>query len=161
MTEFNDIELATEISDMEGEEAKETLADFMEVHESNREAYDELQSEFSQTEQEYEKKLEEKQERIAEFKQEKAERAAEHVQMPADLLADRFSFSEIDQIIEEAAEFTEEEDETDEGESGNEQLTTFSDKEQKGRLDGEGGNRAEYRERAVEVLGNKNFPVSE
>lgn len=160
MTEFNELDLNKDVEDMDEEEAKKTLSQFMASHQENVTAYDTLQTELEETETEYQEKIDEKEERIAEFKEGRAQEAAEHVKMPANLLVDRFSIEEIDQIIEEAedAEYSEEEEaEADEEE---ENLTTFSEKEEKGRADSS-DNRTQYRNRAKQVLGNKNFPVSE
>lgn len=159
MTDFNELDLKKGVDEMSEEEAKKTLSEFMESHQKNRAAYDKLQSELDETETEYKEELEELEERIHEFKQERAEVASEYVNMPADLLVDRFSIDEIDQIIAEAddAEFSEEE--TEEAEEEDEGLTTFSEKPEKGRA--ESGGKTEYRERATQVLKNKGFPVSE
>jgi hypothetical protein len=161
MTDFKELEINKGVDEMSEEEAKKTLSEFMESHQKNRTAYDELQTELDETETEYQEKLEEREERIHQFKQERAEAAAEYVNMPADLLVDRFSIDEIDQILAEAdeADFSEEE-ETPEEEEGDENLTTFSEKPEKGRAES-GGKKAEYRERATSVLKNKGFPVSE
>lgn len=150
-TEFEDLELNKDVTSMEEDEAKETLADFMEAHQTNRSAYDELKSELADVETEYQEKLDEKEELIAEFKQDRAEEAAEYVNIPADLVADRFSFSEIEQIIEEGEEFSGADDGDDAGdESDDSPLTTFSDKPEKGTV--EGGSDPELRERAREKL---------
>lgn len=152
MTDFEDLELNKDVTSMEEDEAKETLSDFMEAHQTNRSAYDELNAKLDDVETEYQEKLDEKEELIAEFKQDRAEEAAEYVNIPADLVADRFSFSEIEQIIEEGAEFSEQdEDETDEAEEGDDSpLTTFSEKPEKGTV--EGGSNPELRDRAREKL---------
>lgn len=155
MSDFTELELKTEIADMDDEEAKKTLSDFMEAHQKNRTAYDELSSELDEVETEYQEKLEAKKEVISGFKQERAEEAAEHVEMPADLLAARFSFDEIEQIIEEAAEYNES-DESDEEDDEDSALTTFAEREEKGETGGDGGYGSD---RARELLGNKGFPA--
>lgn len=164
MSEFNDLELNKDIADMEADEARETLSDFMEAHQKNRTVYDELQTEFSETKEEYEDKLDGRDERIAEFKEQRAEEASQYVNMPAELLADRFDFSELDQIIEEAeeadAEFAEEGGEPEEEDESDQPLTEFSDKGGKGRVDG-GGTSKQARDRARSALSNKNFPIGE
>lgn len=161
MSEFTELELNKGVEDMSEEEAKKTLSEFMESHQKNRTAYDELQIELEETETEYQEELDQLEERITQFKHERAEEAAQHVNMPADLLVDRFSLDELDQIIAEAdeADFSEEEPEGEEGEE-DDKLTTFSEKPEKGRAEG-GKDRTEYRQRAKQLLGNKNFPVDD
>lgn len=156
MTEFNELDLTKSVDSLDEEEAKKTLSDFMESHKNNQTAYDELQTELEETETEYKEKIEERDEKLATFKQRRAEEAANHVKMPADILVDRFSFSELEQIIEEAedADFSEDEEEEEE-----ENLTTFSERPEKGETETQ--NNAEYRDRAKSVLGGKNFPVGE
>lgn len=163
MTEFNDLDLNTEIPEMDEEEAKKTLSEFMEAHQTNRTAYDELDSELDDIETEYQEELEEKEEMIAEFKDERAEAAAEYVNMPADLLSERFSFSELEQIVEEGAEFSEEteEDADDDADDGGDDspLTTFSDKPEKGKGGSNGAGRSADREHARSVLQRNGFSV--
>lgn len=144
MTEFKDLDLNKEIADMEDEEAKKTLSEFMEAHQKNREAYNSLQTTLEDTEAEYQEKLDQKAERIAEFREQRAEKAADYVNMPAELIADKFSIDEIDQMISEAEEagvdeeFSEETDEVDE-EDTDENLTTFADTGEKGVRESSGG----------------------
>lgn len=160
MTEFTDLELTKDVSDMSEEEAKETLTDFMKSHQENRSAYDSLQTEFDETVEEKVERIEDLEERISEFTEEKAEEAAEYVNMPSDLIADRFDYSEIEKIIEEAeesTEFSEDEDSDDADEETDESLTSFSERDEKGRFDGD--NRSEYRERAKDRLKNHGFPT--
>lgn len=147
--EFDDLTLNKEVAEMEEDEAKKTLAEFMEAHQTNQTAYDELKGELEETETEFQEKLDEKEEVIAEFKQERAEEAAEYVNIPADLVATRFSFEEIDQIIEEGSEYSEETSEESEEEE-DETITTFSDKPEKGQT--EGGGTSKYNDRAREKL---------
>lgn len=162
MTDFTEVDLDTDIPEMEGDEAKETLSEFMKVHKENRQAYDERVTEAEETASEYQEELEDKEELISDFKEERAEKAAEYVSMPAELLADRFDFSELDQIIEEAEEAeegeeTEFDDETPDEEDDS--LTTFSEQPEKGEW--ENDNRAKYRDRAKERLAQKGFPVQD
>jgi hypothetical protein len=154
MTEFTDLELADDVSDMEEDELRETLTDFMQAHEENREAYDSAKSQIDEIETEYQEKIEQYEEKIDEFKHERAKEAAEYANLPAELLAERFEFAELDQIIEEGEEAEEfsgsgepegEEDEEDE------RMTTFSEKKEKGRKESGGANR----KRAAEKLRNK------
>lgn len=162
MTEFTELDVQKDIDEMDEAEARETLADFMEQHKKNVEAYDERETEFSERLDEKQSELEDLQEKVSEFKQEKAEEAAEYANMPADILAERFEFSELDQIIEEAeesGEFTEDEDSV-EDEDEDESLTTFSEKEQRGRQEG-GGRSKEHRNRAANALRNNGFPASQ
>lgn len=153
MTEFHDLELDSDVSDMEADEAKATLADFMEAHQKNRQAYDAARSELDDVESEYQEQIEEYEERIAEFTEQRAEEAAEYVNMPADLLADRFSIDELETIIDEGQEAGGDEDFSDEPEDepeDDETLTTFSEKPEKGhRTDNSG---SKYRETAKQKL---------
>lgn len=154
MTDFDEIDLAKDVSEMSEEEAKATLTDFMETHSKNTEAYDELQTEFGEAEEEYEQTIEERDERIHEFKEELADDAAEHVNIPSDILVDRFEFSELEQIIEEGEEYSEESQEEETGEGDSEDpLTTFSDKPEKGQA--EGGSTAKRAESARSSVRNK------
>lgn len=155
-TEFTDLDLQKDISDMEGDEARETLVDFMEAHQTNRSAYDGLQAELDEVETEYEEKLEEREELIREFKEDRAEKASEFTNLPADLIVERFEYSEIEQIIEEGEEFSEAEDETEE-EDEESTLLEFSEKPEKGRAES-GGNK--YRDRAADKLAGHGFPTS-
>lgn len=135
--EFTELELSTDVSSMEGDEAKETLVDFMEAHQKNQSAYDELSNTLDEKEAEFSEKLEEKEERIEEFKYEYAEEASEYVNIPTDLVAERFSFSEIEKIIEEGAEFSEESEDADGGEDDDpEMITDFADRPEKGQREG-------------------------
>jgi len=158
MTQFTDLDLTKPVDEMEADEARETLAEFMESHRENREAYDSLQTEFSEREDELTDEVEELEGRVAEFTEEKAERAAEHVKMPADLLAARFSIDELEQIIEEGEEFSEEPDEPEEEES--EMLTSFNDKPQKGRLEDDDRS-AKFRDHAKTMLSSQGFHVED
>lgn len=157
---FNELSLDTDIEEMSEEEAKETLADFMDAHTANQKAYDARISEIHETEQEYSEKLEQYEDMVAEFTERRAEKAAEYVKMPAELLADRFSYEELDQIIEEGedADFSEE-DETDEEEEDDDRLTTFADRPEKGKKESKNKTTAEFRERAQSALANKGFPT--
>lgn len=156
MTEFTDLELNKEVSELDGEDAKQTLVDFIEAHQTNRAAYDELQAELDETETEYQEKVESLEETVAEFKSERAEEAAEYVNMPAEILAERFSFDELDQIIEEAEEseeFSEDNEPEEEEEDGS--LTTFSDKPPKGKETGGSGEPSKTRQKAREMLAQR------
>lgn len=146
--EFTELELNKDITAMDADEAKETLSEFMEAHKTNESAYDELSNELSETEAEFSEKLEEKEKRIEEFKYEYAEEASDYVNIPTDIVAERFSFSEIEQIIEEGAEFSEETDEAEEAEE-DEPITTFSEKPEKGERE---GGRSGDRQRAKQKL---------
>jgi hypothetical protein len=159
MPEFTELEPSKDIADMEADEARETLTEFMDYHEQNEEAYSELEADLEETETEYQEKLDEAQERMAQFREARAEEAEEYVNMPADLIADRFSLDEIETIIEEAegsADFSEEEDEDDDD---TERLTTFSEQQEKGEQGGDGSRK--HRERAEQVLSARNFPTGD
>lgn len=161
-TDFNDLDLQKDISEMDEEEAKKTLSEFMEAHKQNKAAYDATVEELEETAAEYSQKVEELEERMAEFREKRAAEASEYVNMPADLIADRFSYDEIEQIIEEAEESEDfsEEDESDEDED-DDRLTTFSERDEKGRFDDTGAGSGKNRERAKERMKRKGFPVSE
>lgn len=159
-TEFNDLDLTKEIADMEEDEAKKTLSTFMEKHEKNRTAYDELHTELGEVETEYTEKLEDREELIAEFTEERAAEAAEYVNIPAELVADRFSLEEIDQIIEEGSEFSEQENEESTEEEEDDTITSFADRPEKGKggSNGAGGSTAD-RDRARNTLQRNGFTV--
>lgn len=148
MSEFTDLEIDADIEELGGNEAKKTLAEFIEKHKENREAYDELTTDFEQKVSDYEEDISQYEEQVETLRFEKAEEAAEHVNMPADLISDRFSLDEIDQIIDEATEHTEggseEEDESD-------SLTEFDDRPPKGDKN-DTDYREKYREDAKEML---------
>lgn len=150
MTDFIELDLSEDASEMDGDEAKQTLVEFMEAHQKNQNAYDELASELEETEAEFKEKLEEKEERIEEFKHEYAEEASEYVNIPADLIAERFSFSEIEKIIEEGAEFSEEAEDDGGDEEDREMITDFAERPEKGKR--EGGGHAGDRERAKQKM---------
>lgn len=161
MTEFTEMDIQKDVDEMEESELRKTLTDFMEQHEKNTKAHDELRAEWSEKVEDREQKIEALEERLGEFKQRRAEEAAEHVNMPADILAERFDFSELDQIIDEAEEFSEEPEE-DESEEESDYLTSFAEREQKGRRDGSsGGPSKQHRERAKRAMKNQGFPVGE
>lgn len=156
MTDFTDLELTEDIPDMEEDEAKETLSEFMEAHKQNRTAYDELAGELDEVETEYQDKLEQREDLIAEFKQERAEKAAEYTNVPADIMVERFELEELDQIIEEGDEEFSDPDEN-EDEEDEPSLLNFSEQEEKGVTDTE----SPYRDRARKALGRQGFPVEE
>jgi murein DD-endopeptidase MepM/ murein hydrolase activator NlpD len=153
MTEFNELDLAKDVSEMDGDEAKETLAEFMDAHEQNQEAYDTLKAEKRKEAEEYSEQIDELEERVSQFKQERAEEASQYANMPADLLAERFSFSELDQIIEEGEEATDEEDTefSEDEDAEDERLTTFSERPPKGKQESSGGS-SYNRDRAKEKI---------
>ena len=158
MTEFTELDLSKPVEEMEADEARETLTDFMEAHRSNQDAYDAVQSEVDEIEAEYSEQIEDYEKMLTEFREDKAEEAAEHVNMPADLLADRFEYSELEQIIEDGEEFSEE-PEDDEGDEEETSLTTFSDKPQKGRKEDTNGTER-YRDEAASALSSHGFPTN-
>lgn len=158
MTEFTELETKKEISEMSEEEARETLSEFMQEHEKNKQAYSERTDALDEKDEE----IETLEERVSEFKEQKAAEAAQYVQMPESILADRFSFSELDQIIAEAeeagvdTEYSEEEEETDEADD--EPLTDFASRKQKGQKQTGGPTKAN-RDRAVQMLRQNDFPA--
>lgn len=158
MTEFTELNLNSSVSDMDGDEAKQTLSEFMEAHKKNQQAYDTAVAEQEEIEDEYSEQLEELEERLAEFREARAEEASEYTNMPPELLADRFSLDELEQIIEEGeeADFSEDPDEGDENDEP-ESLTTFADREEKGQTGGDGTSK--YREQAQKKLADHGFPV--
>lgn len=133
---------------MEPEELRATLAEFMEKHDDNIEEYESLQEDHEGLQSEYS----EAQDALDNLRTKFAEEAADYINLSPEIIADRFSYSEITQIIEEgekAEEFAEDEDEEVDA------FTTFSEKEEKGRE--EGGN-AETRTDAEQRLGSFGFP---
>lgn len=158
MTDFTELDLSKPVDEMEADEARETLSDFMDAHRQNQDAYDAVQAEMKDIESEYSEKIEEYEQMVAEFREDKAEEAAEYVNMPAGLLADRFEYSELEQIIEDGEEFSEEEPE-DDPEDDETNLTTFAEKPQKGKQEKTEGT-ARYRDEAKAALGNHGFPTS-
>lgn len=156
MTDFTELDLSKPVDEMEPDEARETLSDFMDSHRQNQDAYDAVQAEVDEVEAEYSEKIEEKDELIADFREDKAEEAAEYVNMPAALLADRFEYSELEQIIEDGEEFSE--DEPDEDPDDDKTLTTFAEKPQKGKKEKTEGT-ARYRDEAKSALSNHGFPT--
>lgn len=151
MTDFNELGLGTDVSDMDDDEVRETLVEFMEAHQKNQEAYDETVSEFEDRIDEVQAQKDDLEQTIGELKTEYAEAAAEHVNMPAELLEERFDFNEIRQILEESAEFADADDDENDGLP----LTDFADKEQKGETSEggeEGGDGYGFREDAATHL---------
>lgn len=163
MSEFTELDLNKDVADMEAQEAKQTLSEFMEAHKKNKQAYDSKAAEVDAVEDEYSEEIETLEEQLAEFREARAEKASEYVNMPPELLSERFSLDELEQIVEEgeqAAEFSEEPDAGDESpEEDDGNLTTFAEREEKGRREGSSG-RSKYRERAKERLEAQGFPVS-
>jgi hypothetical protein len=157
MTEFNELNFNKSVEDLEAEEARKTLSEFMEQHQKNQAAYDELEDDIDELETEYQQELAKLEKRVTEFKEERAEEAAEYVNMPADLLVDRFSIEELDQIIEEGADADFSEDEPEE-EDEPDNLTTFSDRPEKGRKEA-GSKNTEAVERARNRLRDHGFPT--
>jgi hypothetical protein len=157
MTDFNELELNKSVDSLEADEAKKTLSEFMEQHQKNQAAYDELNDEIDELETEYKQEIAKLEKRVTEFKEERAEEAAEYVNMPADLLVDRFSIEELDQIIEEGADADFSEDEP-EDEDEPENLTTFSERPEKGRKES-GSKNNEAVERARNRLRDHGFPT--
>lgn len=156
MTDFTELDLSKPVQEMEADEARETLSDFMDAHRANQDAYDTLRGDLEEVEAEYKEQIEDYEETIADFREQKAQEAAEYVKMPADLLADRFDYSELEEIIEEGQEFSESPDE--EEEEDETQLTSFSNKQEKGRAENE-RETAQWRDEAKSALANQGFPV--
>jgi hypothetical protein len=158
MTEFTELDLNSSVSDMDEQEAKQTLSEFMEAHKNNQQAYDTAVAEQEEIEDGYSERVEELEQRLGEYRDDRAEEASEYTNMPPELLADRFSLDELEQIIEEGeeADFSEQSDEGDE-DDGPDNLTTFADREEKGQTGGEGASK--YREQAQKKLADHGFPV--
>lgn len=157
MTEFTDLSLTKDVEDMSEAEAKETLSDFVSEHESNQSAYDEMKTEYEEKIDAREERVEDLEARVEEWREEKAAEAAEYVQMPSGLLADKFSIDELEQIIDEGAEFEQEAEEEDEKEE--EPLTTFTEKPEKGKEEGSGFSE-DVEKRARQRLAERGFPLS-
>lgn len=160
-TEFKELDLNKEVSDMEGDEARETLVDFMQAHRENREAYDAVISEFEDELDQVNDEKEELEQTVSKFKDELAEEAAEVTNFPADLIKTKFSLSEIETVLEEAEEAGEFSDSSGEEEEEEEpSLTTFSEKPEKGKRDPE-DTPSKYRDTARALLGQHGVPVRE
>ena len=158
MTDFTDADIDGDVSSMSGDEARQTLIEFMDVHATNRNAYDELQTEFNDTVAELEEENESLEARVSEFKSDLAAEAAEFVKLPQDLVADRFSIEEIEQIIAEGEEFADTDADDD---SEDEQMTTFSEKDEKGKTaEPSSGAAGEKRQRAATLLSQNGFPAN-
>lgn len=143
---------------MERDELANTLREFMESHEDNQDAYDDLKAEFDQSIEEFEERVSEFEEKLDSVKEKRAEEASEFTNIPSDILADRFSLDELDQMIEEAeTDFSEEE--SSEEDEEDQRLTTFTQREERGRNEGE--TKTEYRDRARQALARNGLPVSE
>jgi len=136
---------------MEADEAKATLAEFMEKHKENVDEYESLKTEFSELEETHE----EAQETLSDLRTKFAEEAAEYVNLSPTVIAERFEYSEIVQLIEEgesSQEFSEDTDEPEEDDDG--QLTTFSEKEEKGNRESKSPGE-QYRDDAADRLTSK------
>jgi ADP-ribose pyrophosphatase YjhB (NUDIX family) len=159
MTEFTELDLNSSVSDMDEQEAKQTLSEFMEAHKNNQQAYDTAVAEQEAIEEEYSERVDELEQKLGEFRDDRAEEASEYTNMPPELLAERFSLDELEQIIEEGkeADFSEEKDEPDE-DNEPDSLTTFADREEKGQTGGEGASK--YRSQAKAKLADHGFPTN-
>lgn len=130
---MHEFELKTEPDEMEPEDLRATLTDFMEKHDENVDEYRELESDFSETKD----ALEDAEDTLDTLKTKFAEEAADYINLDPHIIAERFTYSEIVQIVEEGdeADFSEDEQTDDEPDT----LTTFTEREEKGNLEGEGG----------------------
>lgn len=158
MTDFNNLELNKEISDMEGDEAKETLSEFMESHKKNSQAYDEVQTEFEDRIDELENDKEELQETLTTVKSEYAEKAAEKTGFTEEVLMKRFDFQELRGVVEEiedADEFSEEEEEETEEEQ---RFTQFAERDEKGKTPPD-DTPNQYREQAKTLLAESGLSI--
>lgn len=162
MTEFTNLDLNKSIEDMTEGELRETLSDFMDAHEDNRQAYDTKADEVDEVETEYQEQIEDLEEKVTEYKESRAAEAAEYVNMPSSILAERFSFSELEQIIEEgeaSEEFADEEGDNEDDDEPD-RLTTFAEREQKGQVDnGEKPANPKFRRSASELLSEKGLSI--
>lgn len=150
MTDFENLELGEEISDMEGDDAKETLSEFMESHKKNSQAYDEVQTDYEDRIDELENDKEELQETLQTVKSEYAEKAAEETGFTEETLMKRFDFQEIREVvdeIEEAEDFSEEDEEEEE----EQRFTQFAERDEKGKTPPDDGRTAD-RETAEKLL---------
>jgi len=157
MTEFTELELNKDVESMTEAEAKETLSDFMDAHTDNQAAYDAKAGEVEEVESEYQEKIETLEEKVSEFKERRAQEAAEYVKMPAEILAARFSFDELDQIIEEAEgseEFSEDEPEDDEDDG---RLTEFVERDQKSKKSEK--TETKFNRSTEELLAEQGLPI--
>lgn len=149
MTEFQEMEVDEDLSEIPEDELRSTFAAFLETHESNVEAVNNLRASYSEKVESLESEVESLEDKVSEFTQEKAEEAAQYVNIPEELVAERFSLEEIEQIIEEGEEFSESNEEEDEDSP----LTTFAERGDKGKQDKEPS--TEFRQRATKLMGKK------
>lgn len=87
MTQFQHIETDIEPDEMDGEDAKETLAKFMDVHEDNATAYSDVKEQADKAD-ELETKFSEAQSQIEEFEEELRPKAAENSRFSQEELAE-------------------------------------------------------------------------
>lgn len=157
--EFTELDLNKDVSDMEDDEARETLVDFMQAHRENREAYDSVISEFEDEIENITDEKDELEQTLGEIHSQYAEKAAEVTRFPQDLIEERFDFAEVKQILaeaEEAGEFSEESEEEEEEPS----LTTFTERPEKGKRDPE-NTPTKYHDTARELLAQHGVPTGE
>lgn len=160
-TDFKELDLNKQVSEMDEDEARETLVDFMEAHQENRQAYDATVSEFEEQIEDIRADKQEVEEKLGEIHSEYAEKAAEVTNMPADLIEERFSFSEVEQILEEAEAAGEFSESAEEEEEENETLTEFAEREEKGKSEKESTQRTEFRDEARELLSQQGIPTGD
>ena len=92
------IELETPVEEMNEQDLRATLAEVMVAHEANVAEYAEIESERTTLSEQVETLTAQVEEASAYF----AARAAEHVNLPAEKIAEKFEFSEIREMAEEA-----------------------------------------------------------
>lgn len=144
-----------DLSEIPEDELRSTFAAFLETHESNVEAVDDLRATYSERIESLESEKEDLEDKVSEFTAEKAEEASEYVNIPEEIIVERFSLGEIEQIIEEGEEFSESSEE----EEDDEPLTTFANRGEKGKKDKESA-ATEYRKEAENLM-SKHIPLAQ
>lgn len=155
-TQFKELDLDGEVSDMSEDEVRETLVDFVQAHKENRAAYDATVSEFEDKLDEIRTEKEAAEDELGEIHSQYAERAAEVTNMPASLIEERFDFSEVKQILEEAEEAGEFSEESEESEESDEsRLTNFTERPDKGKQEKESTGTSQFRDDAEQLMKRK------
>jgi predicted nuclease with TOPRIM domain len=137
---MKNIELETPIEELSDDDVRATLADVMTAHAENVAEYSALSDERDELTAERDELSEQVNEAAAYF----AERATETVNLPAETLVERFTFSEIREMAEQADEasatqFSSEEGDVDgtEADEADEPETKFSDKPEQATVGGD------------------------
>ena len=142
MYEFS---LEEDVTDLSEGDLRETLTEFMQKAEENREEVSELEESLAQFKEENSELESDLDEAMSYF----AEKAAPYTNLDEDVLIDRFELDELVGIASDAEEVSVDDDDGSE--------TTFSEKKQKSR--NPTGQESETSKRATETLGRLGFSV--